>query len=97
MIKITETDTFSDWFHGLKDLRAKAHILIRIKRLEMGNWGDVKPVGKGVSELRVDVGKGYRVYAMQRGSEVVLLLSGGNKKTQKKDIDKALQMAKELK
>jgi len=96
MIEIRQTETYAKWFARMKDFRAKARIDIRIRRLSLGNPGDVKPVGHGVSELRVDVGKGYRVYFMQRGEQFVMLLVGGDKTTQQHDIEKAIKMASEL-
>ncbi|WP_256378499.1 type II toxin-antitoxin system RelE/ParE family toxin [Nodosilinea sp. P-1105] len=80
----------------MRDRQAKARINVRIRRLSMGNLGDVKPVGQGVSELRIDYGPGYRVYFIQRGETLVILLAGGDKKTQKRDIKAALELAKEL-
>jgi len=96
MIEIRQTGTYAKWFSRLKDIRAKARIDIRIRRLSLGNPGDVKPVGKGVSELRIDVGKGYRVYFVQRGEQFILLLVGGDKSTQQHDIEKAIKMANGL-
>ncbi len=96
MMEIRKTDEYVRWYSRLRDNRAKARINIRIRRLSVGNPGDVKPVGGGVSELRIDVGKGYRVYFVQRGSCVIILLAGGDKSTQKLDIDKAHKMLKQL-
>jgi len=96
MIEIRQTAVYAKWFAHLKDMRAKARVDIRIRRLSLGNPGDVKPVGKGVSELRIDVGKGYRVYFVQRGEQLILLLVGGDKSTQQHDIEKAIEMANEL-
>ena len=96
MIEIRQTDIYAKWFARLKDIRAKARVDIRIRRLSLGNPGDVKPVGKGVSELRIDVGKGYRVYFVQRGEQFILLLVGGDKSTQQHDIEKAINMANRL-
>jgi putative addiction module killer protein len=95
VIEVRQTVVFSDWFRKLRDEKARSRILIRIRRLSLGNFGDVKPVGNGVSELRIDYGPGYRVYLQQSGSELVLLLAGGNKKTQQVDIAKAKKLAKE--
>ncbi len=95
MIEVRQTGVFSDWLHRLRDEKARSRILIRIRRLSLGNFGDVKPVGEGVSELRIDYGPGYRVYLQQRGNVLVLLLSGGTKKTQSTDIVKARKLAKE--
>lgn len=97
MIEIRETETYADWFSGLRDERAKARIIARIYRLSLGNPGDVKPVGEGVSELRIDYGPGYRVYFLQQGKVVVILLCGGDKATQAADIAIAKQMAKGMK
>ncbi len=96
MIEIRQTDIYAKWFARLKDIRAKARVDIRIRRLSLGNPGDVKPVGKGVSELRIDDGKGYRVYFVQRGEQFILLLVGGDKSTQQHDIEKAIKMANGL-
>jgi len=96
MIEIRQTAAYAKWFARLKDIRAKARVDIRIRRLSLGNPGDVKPVGKGVSELRIDVGKGYRVYFVRRGEQLILLLVGGDKSTQQADIEKAIKMASEL-
>jgi len=96
MIEIRKTDIFVKWLGSLKDRRAKARILARIDRLEMGYFGDVRPVGEGVSELRIFYGPGYRVYFIQRQSVLVILLSGGDKQTQQMDIAKAKKTAKQL-
>ena len=97
MIEIVETELFSDWLAALADLRAKARILARIGRMALGNPGDVKPVGDGVSEMRIDHGPGYRVYFARRGRLYVLLLCGGDKSSQSRDIERAKAMAKALK
>lgn len=96
MIEIRETEAFSRWLKSLRDAQAKARIAVRIRRLAFGNLGDVKPVGEGISELRISYGPGYRVYFVQRGSLLVVLLCGGDKKTQQKDIEFAKQLAKEI-
>ncbi len=96
MIEVRKTEIFTKWFEGLKDRRAKARIQARIDRVEMGNFGDVAPVGEGISELRIFYGQGYRVYFIQRGSFVVILLSGGNKSTQASNIARAKEIAKQL-
>ena len=96
MIEIRQTDVYSNWFEALKDRDARARINIRIRRLSLGNPGDVKPVGEGVSELRIDYGPGYRVYFIQRGQELIILLAGGNKQAQERDIKKALKLAREM-
>ena len=95
MIEVRQTDLFANWLRRLRDEQARARIQIRIRRLSLGNFGDVRPVGEGVSELRIDYGPGYRVYIQQIGNEVVLLLVGGAKKTQDADIAKAKKLAKE--
>ncbi|MCL5425576.1 MAG: type II toxin-antitoxin system RelE/ParE family toxin [Gammaproteobacteria bacterium] len=94
MADIKQTDTFQKWESKLKDTRAKATIAARIFRLANGLPGDVQPVGQGVSELRIHYGPGYRVYFCQRGDELILLLCGGNKSTQQKDIDTAHRLVK---
>lgn len=96
MIELRQTEAFASWFERLKDRDAKARIAIRLRRLSLGNPGDVKPVGGGVSELRVDYGPGYRVYFCQRGPVLVILLCGGDKRTQRRDIEKARVLAMEL-
>lgn len=95
MIEIRETVAFSEWLQALKDARAKARIAARTQRLAFGNPGDVRPVGEGVSELRIDYGPGYRVYYMQRGKVLIILLCGGDKSSQERDIKVALKLAKE--
>lgn len=96
MLEVRKTQVFARWLDGLSDLRGRARILARIERLALGNPGDVKPVGEGVSELRVDYGPGYRVYFVLRDRKVIILLAGGHKKTQTKDIKTALQLARNL-
>lgn len=96
MIEICKTETFAKWIDGLQDIRARAHILVRIERLAAGNPGDVKPVGEGVSEMRIDYGPGYRVYFKKIGKQVVILLAGGNKSSQSKDIKTALLISRNL-
>lgn len=93
MVEIKQTDTFRKWERKLSDQRAKALIAARVFRLANGLPGDVKPVGKGVSELRIHYGPGYRVYFKQRGSEIVILLCGGDKRTQRSDIETAQRLA----
>ncbi len=96
MIEIRETETFSSWLKALRDDRARASIAARLRRLAFGNPADVKPVGEGVSELRIPQGLGYRVYFVQRGKLLVVLLCGGDKATQSKDIATAKRLAKEI-
>ncbi|MGX1322692.1 putative addiction module killer protein [Bradyrhizobium sp. USDA 377] len=96
MPAIRETEQFSSWLNKLRDAFAKAKILIRIERLAKGNAGDVKPVGEGISELRIHHGAGYRVYFAQRGERLILLLCGGDKDSQDKDIENAKKIASEL-
>lgn len=94
---IHTTTLFSNWFVGLKDVKGRFRIQARIDRAEMGNLGDCEPIGEGVSEMRIHFGPGYRVYLMQRGGEIIVLLAGGDKSTQAKDIQTALKLARELK
>ena len=96
MIEIRKTGAYVKWLDSLHDIQARARILVRIERLAAGNPGDVRPVGKGVSELRIDYGPGYRVYFTKHGKEVVILLAGGDKRTQAKDIKTALNLAQNL-
>jgi putative addiction module killer protein len=96
MIEVRKTEVFAAWLDNLRDIRARARILVRIERLAAGNPGDVKPVSEGVSELRIDYGPGYRVYFKQQGRELVILLAGGDKKTQTSDIKTALRLARNL-
>ena len=96
MSEIRKTRVFAKWLDGLRDVRARARVLVRIERLADGNAGDIKPVGEGVSEMRIDYGPGYRVYFMQRGQEVIVLLAGGDKRTQEADIQRALRLARNL-
>jgi len=95
-MEIRKTDTFSRWLDRLKDPKAKARVLVRITRLADGNPGDVKPVGKGVSEMRIPYGPGYRVYYVQQGDRLIILLAGGSKKTQSKDIQTAITLMENL-
>ena len=96
MMKIRKTDVYDKWLKSLRDLRARTRILVRVERLAAGNPGDAKPVGEGVSELRIHYGPGYRVYYKQQGEEIVILLAGGDKRSQSSDIKKALELAKNL-
>jgi putative addiction module killer protein len=93
---IQTTEAFDAWIAALKDRQAMLRVQARIRRAELGNFGDVKPVGEGVSEMRIDFGPGYRVYFTQRGLEFVFLLAGGSKSTQAKDIKAALALARQL-
>ena len=96
MIEIRKTETFAKWIDDLRDIRARARVQVRIERLAVGHAGDAKSVGEGVSELRIDYGPGYRVYFKKQGQTVVILLAGGDKKTQTKDIKTALRLARNL-
>jgi len=96
VFEVRETPTYRAWFERLRDLRARGRITARLVRVSQGNLGDAKSVGDGVSELRVDYGRGYRVYFTRRGQRLVLLLCGGDKSSQERDIAKAKTLAKEL-
>lgn len=96
MLEIRKTAHFISWLDSLRDIRARARVQARIERLASGNPGDVEPVGEGVSELRIDYGPGYRVYFKKQGREMVILLAGGDKRTQAADIKTALQLARNL-
>lgn len=96
MLEIRKTERFANWLDSLRDVRARARIQVRIERLAAGNPGDVQPVGEGVSELRIDYGPGYRVYFKKIGSAVLILLAGGDKRTQDADIKTALRLARNL-
>ena len=96
MVEIRQTEVYSQWFKSLRDRQARARIDVRIRRLSLGNPGDVKPVGGGVSELRIDYGPGFRVYFVQRGQTLVILLAGGDKSTQDQDIKAALELAQKI-
>lgn len=93
MQTIRQTENYRNWFSKLKDSKAKARINVRIRRLSLGNPGDVKPVGRGVSELRINYGPGYRVYYTQAGNELIILLLGGDKSSQSNDVRKAKELA----
>jgi putative addiction module killer protein len=95
MFDVFRSETFDLWLRELRDIRARARIEARILRLSRGNAGDVKPVGSGLSELRIDYGPGYRVYFMRRGRLVILLLCGGDKRTQDSDIKQAIKIAED--
>lgn len=96
MKELRKTEIFAKWIDELQDIRARARILVRIERLSAGNPGDVKPVGEGVSEMRIDYGPGYRVYYKEQGRKLIILLVGGDKKSQTKDIKTALSLARNL-
>jgi putative addiction module killer protein len=96
MFEIRKAQAFVQWLDSLRDIQARARVLVRIERLVAGNPGDVKPVGEGVSELRITYGPGYRVYYKMQGQTIVVLLAGGDKRTQAKDIEQALQLARTL-
>ena len=96
MYQVRKTALFAKWFGGLADARVKDRIAARIARIEVGNFGDSKSVGGGVRELRLDTGPGYRIYFIVRGRTLVILLCGGDKSSQPRDIGKALQMAEEV-
>jgi putative addiction module killer protein len=96
MVEVRQTEVFSKWLRELRDRQARARIQTRIDRLQLGLAGDVKPVGEGVSELRIDYGPGCRVYFIRRGRELVILLAGGDKRTQNRDIKTAMELARNL-
>jgi len=96
VIEIRKTEVFAKWLDGLNDIRTRARVLARIERLALGNQGDVAAVGEGVSEMRIHYGPGYRVYYKQFGEILIILLAGGEKHTQAKDIKSALRLAKNL-
>jgi len=96
MVEIRKTELFAKWIDNLRDVQAKARVLVRIERLASGNTGDVKPVGEGISEMRIDYGPGYRVYFTKRGSELIILLAGGDKGSQAADIKVAIRLASNL-
>ena len=96
MIELRKTEVFARWIDSLRDVRARARILVRIERLAAGNAGDSKSVGEGLRELRIDYGPGYRVYYKKRGQMVIILLAGGDKKNQARDIKTALRLARNL-
>jgi putative addiction module killer protein len=96
MIVFVRTPLFDGWLSALRDDRGKARILARLRSATMGNFGDCKPVGNGVSEMRIDVGPGYRIYFMRRDATVYVLLAGGDKSGQKKDIARALALARDI-
>ena len=96
MTEVRQTAEFSGWLHRLRDASAVARIVARIRRMEMGNPGDAKSVGQGILEMRIDYGPGYRIYYMHRGAEIVILLCGGDKRTQQQDINRARKLAQTL-
>ena len=96
MFEIHKTDVYARWLDSLRDIRARARVLARVERLVAVNPGDVKPVGEGVSELRINYGPGYRVYYKKQGQRLVILLAGGDKRTQTSDIETALRLARNL-
>jgi putative addiction module killer protein len=95
MYKVRKTDEFEKWFKGLRDTNARARVSIRIDRIKLGNLGDAKGLGDGLMELKIDYGPGYRLYCAKRGNTIILLLIGGNKSTQAKDIEKAKKLDKD--
>ena len=97
MVEVRQTERFARWLEDLRDLRARARVQARIERLIGGNPGDIRPVGTGVSELRINYGPGYRVYFQQKGSTLIILLAGGDKASQPRDIDEALSLARQIK
>ena len=96
MVEVRKTEVYAKWLDGLRDVRGRARVLVRVERLAAGNPGDVRPVGEGVSELRIDYGPGYRVYFKKQGGMIVVLLAGGDKRTQSRDIKTALRLARNL-
>lgn len=96
MVDIKKTDVYARWLDNLRDIRARARVLARVERMAAGNPGDVRLVGEGVSEMRIDYGPGYRVYFTRRGNEIVILLAGGDKSTQDSDIKIAQELARNL-
>jgi putative addiction module killer protein len=96
MKQIEKTPQYQDWFTGLADMQVQTRIAARVRRLTLGNAGDAEPVGEGVSELRLHFGAGWRVYYTERAGQIILLLAGGNKSTQKRDIQLALELARNL-
>ena len=96
MIEVRKTEVYARWLDSLRDARARARVLVRVERLAAGNPGDVRPVGEGVSELRIDYGPGYRVYFKKQGRMIVILLAGGDKRTQSEDVKTALRLARNL-
>jgi putative addiction module killer protein len=95
-MEIRKTEVYARWIDRVRDIRARARILARVERLAMGDSGDFKPMGEGISELRINFGPGYRVYYTQRGREIIILLAGGDKSSQARDIKNALRLARNL-
>jgi putative addiction module killer protein len=96
VLEVRQTEKYAKWFGRLRDREARARVLTRVRRLSLGNAGDVRPVGEGVSELRIDHGPGYRIYFTHRGEALVILLAGGDKQSQERDIQIALDLARHL-
>ena len=96
MVEIRQTEVYARWFRRLRDRQARVRIDSRIRRLSLGNPGDLRPVGEGVSEIHIDYGPGYRVYLVQRGQALVVLLAGGDKDSQDRDIRRAVELARGL-
>ena len=96
IVEIRQTVIYEKWIAGLRDRQARARVEARIRRLSLGNPGDVKPVGEGISEMRINYGPGYRIYFVQRGQHLVILLAGGDKSSQARDIKTAQSLAREL-
>jgi putative addiction module killer protein len=96
VIEVRQTDLYARWFYGLRDRQARARILVRVRRLSLGNPGDVRPAGESVSEMRIDYGPGYRVYFISRREQLIILLAGGDKQSQARDIQAAHDLAQNL-
>ena len=97
MVEVRQTERFAQWLRDLRDLKARARVQARIERLIGGNPGDARPVGSGVSELRINYGPGYRVYYQQNGPTLIILLAGGDKSSQARDIEEALVLSRQIK
>ena len=96
MFGVRKTEVYAKWLDSLRDTRARARVLVRVEHLAAGNPGDVRPVGEGVSELRIDYGPGYRVYFKKQGRTIVVLLAGGDKRSRSRDVETALRLARDL-
>lgn len=96
MIEVRITEAFATWLRGLRDERARARIAERLRRMALGNVGDVKSLGDGLSELRIDYGPGYRIYFVRKEDRIVVILAGGDKRRQSRDIEAAKALAREL-